>query len=98
MNEHSEAPVHSAKALMEQNNKREKVEKRKEAEKNTTSRYASDQVSLLKEANKLAIKAHIEAQESKVESEKSSKRAFWSNIIAAVSLLVARASLVVSIL
>ena len=92
MYENSEASVHSAKALMELNQKKEKEALRKEAAANKTSQLASEQVALLKEANDLVVKAHIEAQESRVESEKSSKKAFWANIIAVTSLLIAFAS------
>lgn len=96
MHEISEMSVHSAKSLMELNQKREKEALRKEAAAYETTKLASAQIALLKEANDLAIKAHIEAQESKIESEKSSKRAFLSNIIAVASLLVAIASFVLA--
>lgn len=94
MHENSETSVNSAKALMELNKKREKEALEKEATENKISRLSSEQIVLLKEANDLALKAHIEAQASKTESEKSSRRAFLSNIIAVVSLLVAIASFV----
>lgn len=96
MHDNSEASVHSAKALMDLNQKRESEALQKETAANKTSQLASAQVALLKEANDLAVKAYAEAQESRVESEKSIKRAFWSNIIAIASLLVAIASFVLA--
>ena len=60
MHENSEASVHSAKALMELNQKREKEAKRREAAAEKTSQLASEQVALLKEANELARKTLAE--------------------------------------
>ena len=60
MHENSETSVHSAKALMELNQKREKEAKRKEAAAEKTSQFASEQVTLLKESNELARKALAE--------------------------------------
>ena len=51
---------------------------------------------VIEKYSRLAVEAHFEAQRSRVESEKSSKRAFWSNIIAVVSLLVAIASFILA--
>jgi len=96
MHDNSEASMHSAKALMDLNQKREHEALQKEAAANKTSQLASSQVALLKEANDLAVKAHAEALELRVESEKSTKRAFWSIIIAVASLLVAIASFVLA--
>lgn len=94
MYDHPETSVHSAKALSELNDKRAKEAKRQEAATNLATKLATDQVALLEEANDLARRAQVEAQESKAESYKSLRMAFWSNVIAIASLIVAIASLV----
>ncbi len=96
MYENSWQSVNSAKASMELSEKREREAYKKEAADNKISQLASEQIALLKKANELAVTAHIEAQESKEKSEKSSRKAFWSNIIAVTSLLVAIASFVLA--
>ncbi len=96
MHKYSEESVNSAKALMELEQKREKEALREKANEIKNTKLAYEQIALLKEVNDLALKAHNEAQESKLESEKSANRAFWSNIIAVVSLLVAIASFILA--
>lgn len=96
MHDHPEAHISSAKQLHELNKKREKKTTLEQEAANKTNQIESSKLALLKEANDLALKAHLEAQESRVESEKSSKRAFWSNVIAVISLLVAMASLILT--
>jgi hypothetical protein len=96
MYDQPEFSVHSAKALSDLNEKKTKEAKQQEAASNLSTKLATDQISLLKEANALATRAQLEAQESKSESERSIRMAFLSNIIAAASFLVAIASLVFS--
>lgn len=61
------------------------------------TKFARDQIALLKEANDLAKQASIEALASKAESKKSLRNAFWANVIAIFSLFVAIASLTYNI-
>ena len=96
MNDNPETSVNSAKALAAMHEKKAKELKQKEIASNLVTKLASDQVLLLKEANDLARQARIDAQASKEESKRSSKRAFWSNVIATGSLLIAIASLVLT--
>ncbi|CAB1061201.1 hypothetical protein D1BOALGB6SA_5974 [Olavius sp. associated proteobacterium Delta 1] len=74
--------------------KKEKEARVKREARNQDLKLAAKQIEMLTEANDLATKAHIEAQQSKAESEKSAKRAFYANVIATASLLVAIASLI----
>lgn len=76
--------------------KKEKEARLKLEARNQDLQLAEKQIELLTETNNLALKAHIESQQSKAESNKSSKRALYANIIATVSLLVAIVSLVYS--
>ena len=94
MHDNPNTHVSSAKQLYELDKKREEDALRDEASANKATHIENVKIELLKEANDLALKAHIEAQESKIESEKSSKRALWANVIAVVSLLVAITSLI----
>lgn len=74
--------------------KKEKEARVKREARNQDLQLAAKQIELLTEVNDLAVKAHNEAQQSKAESEKSSKRAFYANVVSTVSLLVAIASLI----
>lgn len=96
MDENPEMNVSSAKQLSEVAQKREKEALKKVAAEHKSLQFETDKIALLKEANDLALKAHVEAQESMKKSEKSSRRALWSNIIAVASLLVAIASFVLA--
>lgn len=74
--------------------KKEKEARVKREARNQDLQIAEKQIKLLTKANDLAVKAHKAAQQSKAESEKSSKRAFYANVVSTVSLLVAIASLI----
>ena len=76
--------------------KKEKEARLKQESRNQDLQLAAKQIELLTEANNLAHKARLEAQQSKAESVKSSKRALYANVIATVSLLIAITSLVYS--
>ena len=98
MNENSETSIHSARALMEYSQRQANDAKKNEVAANKTSPLASEQVVLLRESNELAKIALLEAQKASADSENTSKKAFWSNIIAVASLIIAIASLVFTVL
>ncbi len=94
MHNNPETTANSAKAVAELNKKREAKELRQQTVEQRTEQNESVKIALLNKANELAVLAHMEAQESKAESLKSSRRALWSNVIATASFIIAFMSLV----
>ena len=58
-----------------------------------SAEMATKQAALLIEANELAKEARADAEIARKETQKATKRAFWANLIAILSFLVAAASL-----
>ncbi|WP_240222672.1 hypothetical protein [Rheinheimera hassiensis] len=61
-----------------------------------TAEIAAKQEALLHEANEIAKEARADADIAKRETLKATRRAFWSNVIATLSLIVAIVSLAVT--
>jgi hypothetical protein len=63
-----------------------------------TAQFSAKQMVLLNEVNVLAKKAYAEAEFSRKETVKATKRAFWANFIAVLSLFIAAGSLILSVI
>jgi len=86
----------SMRSTMDYMNRRSKEVRQSELASIKAAELASEQTNLLKEANAIALKAQQDAEQSKLDSVKASKRAFLSNLIAVASLVVAVISLAFS--
>ena len=58
-----------------------------------TAELSAQQLEYVRQATQLAQQAQIEAENAKKDPAKAASRAFWSNTIAAISLVIALVSL-----
>ena len=58
-----------------------------------TAELSAQQLEYVRQATQLAQQAQIEAENAKKDTAKAASRAFWSNTIAAISLVIALVSL-----